>query len=587
MRPFKQHFLASWNENVIEPLQRDLKVDLGDYASLLQGQLTLAVVQNGSRGPGEPPLGLLLLLDTKDKSNQLKTNLVELRKRWVDAGRSLRTQKIRDVDFAVISMSSKDIPGALRPLFPKLLESPDTVDNPESKASEKKRELIVGQLGSLLIAGNSQKGIEKIVARLTGGSLPALADSAAFQANTARLFRDAPVYAWVNVKAFVDLLLRQDQPPQETAEAPNPFEIKPEKLVNALGLAGLRTVAASFRNSNSGEQFEFFLGAPANERRGLLKLLAGEPKEINPPPFVPAEAVKFHRWRIDGQKAWATFEKMLGEISPAWLGGLNSFLQAANAAGRERDPGFDVRQNLIGNLGDDVILYQKASRNAAGQSGPQLVLVGSPNADQLAASLKTVLVFFGQQPGTQPDQREFLGRKVYTVSIGNLALPLGGGASSPGPRTLHYAASGGYLALSSEVSLLEEYLRHADTQSKRLRDAPGLNDAIQKVAGQGACWFGYENDLETMRATLEALRKTAPVTFSNAAPSASAGIEPFTPPSAGKGVQDWLDFSLLPPFEKISKYFSFSVYGGSVNADGLTIRLFNTAPPALKSGAAR
>ena len=34
-------------------------------------------------------------------------------------------------------------------------------------------------------------------------------------------------------------------------------------------------------------------------------MLSFEAKDANPPPFVPADAVKFIRWRLDLQKAWA------------------------------------------------------------------------------------------------------------------------------------------------------------------------------------------------------------------------------------------------------------------------------------------
>ena len=51
----------------------------------------------------------------------------------------------------------------------------------------------------------------------------------------------------------------------------------------------------------------------------------------------------------------------------------------------------------------------------------------------------------------------------------------------------------------------------------------------------------------------------------------------------GKGLKDWLDFSLLPPFDQISKYFYFTVYAGSVNADGLSYKMFSPTPPQLKN----
>jgi len=91
MKPFKDKFLAKLREELFQPLERDLGVSVDDYANLPQGQLTVAMTQNGSTAADQQPAGLLLLLDAKDKSAQLKTNLATLRKKWVDAGKALKT----------------------------------------------------------------------------------------------------------------------------------------------------------------------------------------------------------------------------------------------------------------------------------------------------------------------------------------------------------------------------------------------------------------------------------------------------------------------------------------------------------------
>jgi len=47
-------------------------------------------------------------------------------------------------------------------------------------------------------------------------------------------------------------------------------------------------------------------------------------------------------------------------------------------------------------------------------------------------------------------------------------------------------------------------------------------------------------------------------------------------------LRQWFDFSLLPPFEKISRYFYFTVCAGGVNPDGFNLKFFAPAPPQLK-----
>src|SRR5207244_7522517 len=111
------------------------------------------------------------------------------------------------------------------------------------------------------------------------------------------------------------------------------------------------------------------------------------------------------------QKVWAAIEKMIGEISPQGAVGIKAMI---DYAGKDKDPDFDLRKNLIGNLGDDLISYQKSPRKqtlADLNSPPTLFLLSSPKPEQLAAALKALGSIMPQQAKLK--EREFLGRKVY------------------------------------------------------------------------------------------------------------------------------------------------------------------------------
>src|SRR5262249_10827132 len=154
-------------------------------------------------------------------------------------------------------------------------------------------------------------------------------------------------------------------------------------------------------------------------------ILAAEPKTASPPSFVPADTVKFQRWRIDGAKSCVTLQKMLSDISPQWVTALSFLLDTANAAARLKEPGFDLKKALLANLGDDLISYERPPRsNSAADlaSPPAVLLIGSPNPEQLAAAFKALLVM-GPQSGTSQD-REFLGRKIYSLPLPSLPLAL-------------------------------------------------------------------------------------------------------------------------------------------------------------------
>ncbi len=576
MKPFREKFVTKWTEEFVQPLERDLGVKFDDYSALLQGQLTFAVTQDGWQGTekddGEP--AFLFLLDAKDKGELLKTNLAELRKKWSDAGKPIRTEKIRDVDFFIVTLNTNDMPKTLRQFFPQrqpVEELGKTSAKPTDQA-----ELIIGQQQTLLLVGSSIKALEKVMARLTGGTAPALAEDPVFAANQLTVFRDAPLFAWFNARLVFDLVLRGPAAKPNPA-APNPLPLPAMgKILSATGLPGLKSAAVAFRNPGTGSQLDFFLGAPEAGRTGVLKLLALDVKDSNPPAFVPADAVKFQRARFSFTKTIATLEKMLNDFSPQALNTWNFILSNGNEAAKLDDPEYDIRKNLFGNLGDDLIIYEKALRaDANGAGAPALYLLGSPDAEKLAAALKGLLVILSPE-GRTPEGREFLGKKILSVKL--TALPVGGGGA--GPRTLSYVASGGYLALSTDVAVLEEYLRSTETPPKPLRDLPGLAEAAQKIGGQNTGWFGYENQNETARQFFAALKL-------NVGETNRASTNPFTTamPFAGpqKTFQEWMDFSLLPNFDQVAKYFGFTVYSGSANVDGITFKYFSPTPAGVKS----
>ena len=601
LKPFKDKFFSRWEEEFVKPLERDLNLDLGTCASLPQGQLTFAVTKNAWQGGDGQPLGFLFLLDAQEKADLLRTNLLNLRTKWVAAGKSMKTERIRNLEFSVIPITTNDLPKTLSrflwrsPVFPQVSGGPDPKQAPASSSSQgdmlldmltvvltASKELVLGQVDSLLVVGNSLKGVEKVVVKLTGGAVPTLCELDAYQANQQALFRDAPFYGWVNVKTFVETLTRRASEAR-ASETPDPFEtLKPEKLISAAGLSGCRTLAFKLQDSSEGSLFQLFLGVPDAARQGVLQLFAGATREANPPPFILADAVDFFRWRLDGPKTWTTVERMLNELSPQILSAVNLILDTADARAKLTDPGFDLRKTLLANLGDDIISYQRAPRGnapAVPQAPSSIFLLGSPNAEQLAVALKRLFVIFPQ--GDAPEEREFLGRRIFSIPVPPLPFITTGPPQSGAPSMLHCAASGGYVAMSTDSGFLEEYLRSSENQAKALREKPGLREAAQNVGGMSTGLFGYENQADAMRAAFAAARNDPAASTNGIGPSLFPGLPGMSGPETN--LKSWMDFSLLPPFEKVAHYFYFSVYAASANLDGLSLKIFAPTPPAFRS----
>jgi len=581
MKPFRAKFIAKWNEELVKPLERDLGVKFADYEAVMQGQMTFAVTQEGWQGKkqddGTP--GFVFLLDARDKSDLLKKNLADLRKKWSADGKAIKTEKIRDVEFSIVPLTTNDIPQTLRQFIPQH-QDVEELGKEGAKKEVNQDVLVVGQHESLLIVGSTVKVVEKIMARVTpGNSAPTLADQPDFESARVAMFRDAPLFGWMNAKTFVDVLGRTFTD-SENPDAPSPLPIpSADKIIKAAGLNGLKAVAFNFRDTGDGRAVEFFMNAPEATRAGFMKLMSMEAKDSTVPSFVPADAVKMMRARFDCQKAIATLEKMVTDIFPDGLNTWNFILNNANEAMRQEDPEYDIRKNIFANMGDDIITYEKAPRGksiAEIAAPPALILLGSPDAEKLAASLKGLLVILSPTGGS-PKTREFLGRKIYSFTPPTMATSRGAGGS----KSLSYVASGNYVAFAADDAILEEYLRSgsAETPPKALRDTAGLADAIAKVAGQNAGLLTFENESERMRLAFDML-KTSAANTNSAASSVIESMIPFASPE--KKLKDWLDFSLLPEYDKVSKYFGFSVWSGNANANGITFKYYVPTPAQLK-----
>jgi len=559
MKPFHDKLMAKFNEKFVAPLEKDLGLKVADFLALPQGQFTLAVTVNGSSGHDDIPPGLILLLDAKDKSDSLKTNLAALTKKWADAGRKLRTENLHGLSFTVVPLNSNDFSG----IIPQ--KAPVTEIGQEPKPA-KATEVYFTQYQSLLVAVNSAKVAEAIAAHLTGSSLPAIADDATFAADKLAQFRDAPVYyGWFNGTKTFDLLTPADTGGDDSPpSAMGGFTAA--KILGATGLGGLKSASFAVREKLDGSSVVLHITAPEATRNGLLKILALPAKDASIPVFVPADATKFSRFRLDGKQTWAELQKMIAAISPQGLASLNAVIDMANTMAQLKDPGFDLRANLFGNLGDDVMIYSKAPVGdtlADFGNPPTIYLVAVTNPEQVVNAVKNLASLAAPQDAA-PKPRDLLGHKIYSIAQRGKSQPDG---SSAAPSYIYLSAAGGYLAISKSTTMLEEYLRSADGKLKPLRETPGIADAASHVGGTSGGLFSYENQRETMRAAFKLMKLSA---------AGDSAMKMFPP-----AFRDWADFSLLPDYDAVSKYFYLSVFGGSANADGLTLKVYAPRPPQL------
>ena len=538
MKPFTYKFETKVRE-LIGQDDKNFTRDWQEFKPLLGGQITFALVGNGWQGEPNSTPDPVVLIDVKDKAKQLAAFIEKCEKRDADAGKTIQRETVRGVKFArTLAKDGGDDGG------------------------KKKSQPYVGLSGSLLLVSESVKALERVLARQDGAGA-GLDEQPAFERARSTVGRDAHAFGWVNAKAFLDVLGKLPAP----AGDGNPLGVAPARIMDAIGLNGVEGVAMAARQAGEGTHIELFVQSPAAKRKGLLNILTIDAKESGPLPIVGSDAAKFTRIRLDAQKAFATLERILTDLNPQMAGVVTLMLENV---GKDKDPNFDLRKQIFGNLGADIVTIQKSPRGKALddlKSPPSLVLIGSPKPEALLQALRTVSPL-------PPTEREFLGRKIYTLAL----LP---GMAGPGggKEQIMISTTGGYLAIGTDAAMLEEALRGAEGQGKPLSAMAGLAEAAQQVGGLGTGWFQYENQSETIRIILETLKKdpqSLDQLFAPPVPAPGANLAPL------KALQTVMDFSLLPPFEAIAKYFGFTVTAAASTPEGLSFKSFVPAPAGLK-----
>jgi len=180
-------------------------------------------------------------------------------------------------------------------------------------------------------------------------------------------------------------------------------------------MKGLKSVASVTSVRATGTQFNFMLSVPEDNRTGIFKFWL-RAQGIQSARFVPADAVKFQRWRLDGQKTWTALQQILGDIIP------DSQRPEFHAdhrriLGQGEGPVFDIKKNLFGNLGDDMISYQKKPKGASLEeigSPPSLFLLVLQSGTARQCLEERPRPVFAADHAHGPG---FLGRKIYTLPL--------------------------------------------------------------------------------------------------------------------------------------------------------------------------
>jgi hypothetical protein len=552
MKPFRSRFMEHFNKSIIAQIESELKMNPIEEFDLLKGQITWAMARPET-GTDFDELQWILLMDTKDQAEKLESVYQKILTELRETETPMESKLIRNIQMTSLPPDS-------------------TADN---------QPLHFGRIETIFLAGNSISLIEKILARKDDPSIPSLADSELFNEDYNKRLRGRVAYAWLDFEFIKQELKMEETTPPSTGSVTGLEQMfDPEKLLSVLGISAIRSVSFTMSEKDRGLLMENFINVPELERRGLMRILIGEPKDSIPPGFVSSNVSKFYRGRWDLGNVWSSIENMVTGLNSE-MGELLKIV--LSTIGKDKDPHFDLKSSFLNNLGDDIISFSKPATSSPSDTdlrtlqNSRLLLVQSRNPTETMKAA-TILMSLLPPPMNEAEVREFLGRKIYRFNLPKIADS--SGRTPSGLNTVEFTTENDYLVASTSISMLEEFLRSNSTETDPLNHLSGIHLAAEKVGGMATGFFGYENNRDNIRIILQKLKEDPDHLLSqlNLIDSIQADV--------GDGfnldeLKEWCQFEVLPDFQQIEKYFHFMVYSGESTPEGLRFLLFMPHPPGL------
>jgi hypothetical protein len=271
----------------------------------------------------------------------------------------------------------------------------------------------------------------------------------------------------------------------------NPFGIKTEGLIKALGLDSLDCLGLQIDPNDEGFSISsaFFL----DKYEGIFSLMENDGKKANFYQFVPPGLMSASSARYDLSKLWPKIEEMMRKMSPQLLLLVNSQIQAF-----EDQIGVPFRKNVLGSLGDEIVTFSRLNSDWAdnvGQlfsdqsDGDELDLdqlgeaVKSPTSDIYAISLRDPKLFDQSLRATMDGATKgadlFEERKHKGTAIRSMRGLEQAGVS------LSYAIIDKWLLLSmGEAQLLNQVIDRMQSDDKSLWDRKDIQGGLRDFPDQ-------------------------------------------------------------------------------------------------------
>ena len=534
---------------------------------LPDGRVALAAVFNERlKDAKEPPL--LLITQWGENINKIKEAVNKMVKQVVEDGDHRKIEDYRGVDITTMIRKSS-------------------------------RGLTICFIEDCLIVSSDMDILKFVIAHIKGAGSPTLADEADYSSTmrAVKLQGAEQIDCYVNIKQIIKTTIDADA--ARRAASPSKQTLKPEAVIGNLGLDnvtsfGLAIAPEALSAASAGSSFGKAFLKIKGQKKGITKMLEVESAPLRTPRFIPDSAYSVSFMNLNIRNAYSEFGKILSSFSPQFAALLYMPLIPGGPQG---EPPMQIKAGIVDHLGSQIIVAQSINDDVSGAdiAGQEtsLIAIAIENRGALEKSLSRLhsTMFAANNPDAS---RQFLGHTIYLLDFQGFLPGLMPGAGRPMqnpnggqiPKMPKYAftVTDTHLILSKESSVEQALRTLNSTENVSMGSKRWFNIAKSSIPSLVGL-VTLQNDTVSGRYIWsEMLNMSKQVNKKEKESSIEMGIggragSVFSQIFSSQAHNQLFDFSLLPEFDAVKKYFGLSALYGISKSDGFLFEFKYLNPP--------
>ena len=539
MSVFAQNFTAKVREK-IEGDKDSFVKSIIDANIMLEGRLAFVMMA------GQQEISMTLISQWGRNIGKIRDIIEKMAARSVEKGAHRAIESYRDVNIVTLMTEKASTKPAVK----------DDDDNTKIKAATSTKDVYCF-VGDCLMMSSDAEAVKFVVSQIKGAGASSLAGDTDYIATMGAVgpYHDVDIY--VNFKRMIKRMTNEDTTGESQKELAN---------LGLDGVGGLGFSLGIAPDAESSVRGKMFLRTTGT-RKGVLKMLEMRSEPMRVPRFVPASVCSVSFLNVDIKRAYDELCSIIYGFEPAAALMLQ---QPIPGTGSDSEPGITIRPDIIAYLGSEIVIAQSVNKPFSKGKEPTeiYVAVGINNRAALEKSLslihKRLMV-----PNNPEPTRELLGYTLYLM--GPAGIPVLGGSvpmveagpqrATPKGERLAFTITDTHLIFGQEPAVERAIRTLGGAESEPVSSAKWFNiakSAVPSVVGSA----GFEDNSASGELLWWMLKDSAK------SRRADIGMGPAAAVLAGPDAWDFADFSLLPEFGAVKKYFGLSAGYGISRPDG-------------------